>query len=92
MEKNQIIVCINEHFILIQDKEKCANLLLCPHLNPVFYANAHVSYCCLANPQPSLATLETDANQISMYSEWAVAEPLLLPENMTVSDLLTSWR
>jgi len=69
--------------------------LLFPHMQPTMGARSHVTFCCVLNPQPTYMEVEaakkTD-KAISMYSQWAVSEPILLPTDLSIVDLLNGWK
>ncbi|XP_077969610.1 uncharacterized protein LOC144424307 isoform X2 [Styela clava] len=63
---------------------------LFPHLNPRFSFEPHPTFCSLVSPQPMYVELQQST--LSMYSQWAVSQPMLLPEGMTVMDLFKNYR
>ena len=57
------------------------------------------TFCCLAHPQPTYIEIPvTDSkegqgpSQLSMYSQWEVSDPLLIPDYLSVKDVLAGWR
>nr|CAB3262755.1 uncharacterized protein LOC100182798 [Phallusia mammillata] len=76
--------------------------LLFPHLQPSVASGSHVTFCCVLNPQPAYVEIQqqqtnagekkSSGQQMSMYSEWAVSEPILVPTDLSILDLLNGWR
>nr|XP_018672890.1 uncharacterized protein LOC100182798 isoform X1 [Ciona intestinalis] len=67
--------------------------LLYPHMHPTLGSEVHSTYCSITSPQPTYVEVTKQGDTpLSMYSQWAVSEPILMPPDMTVTDILNCCR